>query len=89
MCVVVVHWTNCNKFWVNLLGKAGVAVTFTPKLPLILQGTNDGSTWTTTLVPLAIGSANAATITETKRTNFVAISQSQCIALSKVETGLQ
>ena len=38
---------------------------------------------------LATGSANAAVITETKRTNFKAISQSQSIALSKVKTGLQ
>ena len=81
----MVHWTNCNKFRANLLGKGGVAITFAPKL----QGTKDSWTSTTTLVPLAIGSANAATITVTKRTNFKAISQSQCIALSIVETGLQ
>lgn len=70
-----------------------MTVTLAPKLPLIAQGTRDGWTWniTTTMGnwALAIGSANAATITETKRTNFKAISQSQCIALSNVETGLQ
>lgn len=70
-----------------------MTVTLAPKLPLIAQGTTDGWTWNTTRAmgnwALAIGSANAATITETKRTNFKAISQSQCIALSNVETGLQ
>lgn len=66
-------------------GKTGVEVPLAPILPLGVQN-KVACMRIKTRRPLmspapAIGIANAATIRETKRTNFKAITQLQCIAL--------